>query len=551
MRLINLHTLVVEEFVDSNRPPYVILSHTWGADEVSLQMLRTEGIEHLSGYQKILSFCRQGAANGFEWGWVDTCCIDKISSAELSEAINSMFAWYREADVCYAYLADVQRDGGQTHLVEEQFARSRWFTRGWTLQELLAPSTVVFYLSDWTEYGTKASLQKAISDSTKIPRLALCNFEYGGYSVAQKMSWAANRQTTRIEDVSYCLMGLFGVNMPLLYGEGEKAFIRLQEEIMKTSADLSIFAWTPNNTLQHHTFISVPLLAPNPTFFSDCGDIVNNPRSNCGPYSLTNKGVRIENLPLVEFSRVKDTVEATRSQSSGSAEAFAILHCHRQKSLGNPPPDSTVIGILLQKGGNGVYSRCKYPETLLEVDASLLDSATAETCYIWTWNHAIAPILWREQGWVLRTFADTLSGFSLSKTCVGNIRVREHNSKPAFYLEQLPKWFGFNIFSILEPVGVCFSKHDTNESFAVVFGERAGKAWIDVAVGGVEGDLPRIVASYRTKDESRELSSPVRLNSLDRTSKSLRGSKHVFASIVPGLEDGKRVFLVDVSVRDV
>jgi hypothetical protein len=346
-------------------------------------------------------------------------------------------------------------------------------------------------------------------------------------------------------------MGIFGVNMPLLYGEGEKAFIRLQEEIMKTSADLSIFAWTPNNTLKHVSFTSVPLLASNPTLFSDCGDIVNNPRSNCGPYSLTNKGVRIENFPLVEFSRVKDTVEATRSQSSGSPKVLAILHCHRQKSLGNPPSDSTVIGILLQKGGNGVYSRCIYPGTLFEVDASLLDSATVETCYIWTWNHNIAPILWREQGWVLRTFADTLSGFSLSKTCVGNIRVREHNSKPAFYLEQLPFWFGFNAFTIVEPAGVFFSKHDTNESFAVVFGGRPGRAWIDVAVGGVEGDLPRIAASYRTKDESRELSSPVRPNSLDRTSKSLRGSKHVFASIVPGLEDGKRVFFVDVSVRNV
>jgi hypothetical protein len=186
MRLINLKTLVVKEFIESDCPPYVILSHTWGADEVSLQMLQTGGVEALAGYEKIKSFCRQGAANGFEWGWVDTCCIDKTSSAELSEAINSMYRWYQEADVCYAYLADVSSNQ-QPDLQKEEFAKSRWFTRGWTLQELLAPSAVVFYLNDWTEYGTKTTLQHIISKITGIPVRALLQ-EAKKFCIAEKMS---------------------------------------------------------------------------------------------------------------------------------------------------------------------------------------------------------------------------------------------------------------------------------------------------------------------------------------------------------------------------
>jgi hypothetical protein len=240
MRLLNVNTLVLKEFIDSDRPPYVILSHTWGAEEVSLQMLHTAKVKTLAGYEKIRNFCCQGAANGFEWGWVDTCCIDKTSSAELSEAINSMYKWYQEADVCYAYIADVHSNTWQPYLTDERFTKSRWFTRGWTLQELLAPSSDVFYLSDWTEYGTKTTLKEAISKFTRIHQKALRR-QIEGSCVLEKMSWVARRQTTRIEDMSYCLLGIFRVNMPLVFGEGERAFMGLQEEIIKKEVDLSIF----------------------------------------------------------------------------------------------------------------------------------------------------------------------------------------------------------------------------------------------------------------------------------------------------------------------
>src|ERR1700733_11317378 len=178
------------------------------------------------------------AADGFHYIWIDTCCIDKASSAELSEAINSTYRWYHESGVCYAYLADVPPNA-----VDDEFAKSRWFTRGWTLQELIAPSTVIFLGKEWQKMGTKSSRQRIISEVTGIPTNILLGGDLERTSIAQKLSWASKRETTRVEDIAYCLMGIFGINMPMLYGEGERAFIRLQEEIMKVSDDHSLFAW--------------------------------------------------------------------------------------------------------------------------------------------------------------------------------------------------------------------------------------------------------------------------------------------------------------------
>jgi hypothetical protein len=302
VRLINLKTYELKEFIDSERPPYVILSHTWEAEEVSLQKLHSQGVEKMAGYKKIRSFCRQGTANGFEWGWVDACCIDKTSSAELSEAINSMYKWYQEAEVCYAYLRDVHRHDGDLF-------SSRWFRRGWTLQELLASSSVVFYVQDWAECGTKTALQQTISRITNIPQAVIGNHkDANSFGVAQKMSWAAGRQTTHPEDMSYCLLGILGVNMPLLYGEGPRAFVRLQEEVMKIGIDPSIFAW-PSSLMKHSPTYWTSFLASSPAAFKNAGDVVAISHTHggptFGPYSMTNKGVRIENLPMVDESLVK------------------------------------------------------------------------------------------------------------------------------------------------------------------------------------------------------------------------------------------------------
>ncbi|CRK20582.1 hypothetical protein BN1723_000395 [Verticillium longisporum] len=187
---------------------------------------------------------RPRAAKGHDHLWIDTCCIDKTSSAELSEAINSMFHRYEQAAVCYVYLADVRAGGRPSAAPLAEIGASEWFRRGWTLQELLAPKTVEFYDADWLFVGTRTSLQRTISEASSIPGRFLSGESHiRSASVAQRMAWAATRQTTRLEDQAYSLMGLFDVNMPLLYGEGKKAFLRLQQEIMKNSADQSLFAW--------------------------------------------------------------------------------------------------------------------------------------------------------------------------------------------------------------------------------------------------------------------------------------------------------------------
>jgi len=255
MRLIETTKLELEEYFGSQVPPYAILSHTWGRGEVSLQEFGGEKADEKFGYVKIKRCCEVAVAQGFKYAWVDTCCIDKSSSAELSEAINSMYRWYQEAEVCYVYLEGVRYSGTWTedpptppnwtknHSLRADFSKSRWFSRGWTLQELIAPPNLMFFNSNWEEIGTKLSLQEALTDITGIPAQVLLRGDLGESSIAQRMSWASWRDTTRIEDLAYCLLGIFDVNMPMLYGEGEYAFIRLQEEIIRNSDDHSIFAW--------------------------------------------------------------------------------------------------------------------------------------------------------------------------------------------------------------------------------------------------------------------------------------------------------------------
>ncbi|KAK1510403.1 HET domain-containing protein [Colletotrichum costaricense] len=249
MRLLNVETRRLQEFF-GEVPRYVILSHTWGNDEVTFQDLDRPDHTKKRGYTKIDGICCLAARNGFKWVWVDTCCIDKTSSAELSEAINSMYKWYKDSSTCCAYLEDVQQ-GDDPSSFDRQLCNSRWFTRGWTLQELLAPETVEFFDAAWENLGTRSSLAPKIESITKIPTDFLERNEESpairSAKIAMRMSWAARRQTTRVEDIAYSLLGIFDVNMPLLYGEGEKAFERLQIEIMKQSSDDSILAWASNS----------------------------------------------------------------------------------------------------------------------------------------------------------------------------------------------------------------------------------------------------------------------------------------------------------------
>jgi len=268
MRLLSTNTLNFKEFfgeVGNGIPHYAILSHTWGPDEVSYRD-HVDGIgPSRQGWAKVRDASKLANEEGFEFLWIDTCCIDKSSSAELSEAINSMFRWYRDAAICYVYLSDVPSSEDPT-LQNSSFSRSRWFTRGWTLQELLAPKELVFTGSDWAEIGNKRCLQAIVSAITQIDVKALDKQSWPEYSIAQKMSWAVGRQTTRLEDEAYCLMGLFNVNMPMLYGEGRRAFSRLQQEILRQSNDQSLFTWAFPEPRHSHTNMS-GLLAPSPEQF--------------------------------------------------------------------------------------------------------------------------------------------------------------------------------------------------------------------------------------------------------------------------------------------
>ncbi|KAK1760086.1 heterokaryon incompatibility protein-domain-containing protein [Echria macrotheca] len=248
MRLLNTREYEMWDFVsDEDKPPYAILSHRWEQDEeVTYQEWENRAnvdITHKNGFRKILEFRAQAAREGFDWVWVDTCCIDKKSSAELSEAINAMFRWYREATICYVYLSDVTLSDISEPEAVEEFEASRWFTRGWTLQELIAPKQARFYTESWQEIGTKSVMCDLLSHITNIDPYILNGGDLETVSVARRMSWASQRHTSRVEDMAYCLLGIFDVNIPLIYGEGKRAFQRLQEAIMVKTHDQSLFAW--------------------------------------------------------------------------------------------------------------------------------------------------------------------------------------------------------------------------------------------------------------------------------------------------------------------
>lgn len=234
---------------------YVMLSHVWGEDEllygdVKLISNILEMSPSSSGILKLQNFCRIAKQRGFLWCWSDTCCIDKSSSAELQESINSMFKWYRNSALTIAFLLDVLES------TPDALKRSRWFTRGWTLQELLAPTAIEFYKGDWTpflvsstgdatplNYKLVPEFVQCLEDIHGIDKSYLVHFSPGLSDVREKLGWMATRRTTKVEDMAYCLLGILDLRLPILYGEGERAFIRLQDEIMKNCDDTGIFDW--------------------------------------------------------------------------------------------------------------------------------------------------------------------------------------------------------------------------------------------------------------------------------------------------------------------
>ena len=319
MWLFNIDTLELKYFTDvESCPPYAALSHRWDDDnenEVTFNDLQShsETVKAKPGYTKLVNASSVARKLLCDWIWVDTCCINKQSSAELQEAINSMWKIYEKCQLCIAYLFDVgiwhdararsldsddEEHSGRLRLATDTnsldipygFSVSEWFSRGWTLQELLAPKEVLFFDGTWFKVGTKRDLRCTIESITGIPAPCLeAGMDYNkrkSYCVATKMSWAASRETTRTEDEAYSLMGLFDVHIPLFYGEGRSAFRRLQEEILRTTSDATVLAFFSLSPRP-----SVHMLASSPDLFQMFRGVSELMASVDQQWNLTNVGL--------------------------------------------------------------------------------------------------------------------------------------------------------------------------------------------------------------------------------------------------------------------
>ncbi|PVI05215.1 hypothetical protein DM02DRAFT_502300, partial [Periconia macrospinosa] len=387
MRLIDVDTIELRTFGERNVPKYAILSHTWGPDEVTYQELSLitrmrsmsknyngqiippnsdgsasesaalmltamemllhgdrnigallpdlseEALMRRQGYAKIVNSAKEAKRLGYEYIWCDTCCIDKSSSSELQESINTMYRWYEESAVCLVYLNDIEPLGSKFTMEEAKnaFARSRW--RGWTLQELIAPRNVQFYFQDWTFMGDRNQFGEALSSATGIPTFVLENGDLNEVSLANRMSWGASRQTTRIEDTAYCLLGIFDIQMPLLYGEGEKAFIRLQEEILKTTDDYSLFAWQAFTQDDKRGSCHRGLLARSPQEFQNCETVERENTPSAFPITSTPIGLRVQ-LEFVPLTKDKNLSLAFIRCTNNMNQRLAI-HLRRLDNTSN------------------------------------------------------------------------------------------------------------------------------------------------------------------------------------------------------------------------
>jgi len=358
LRLLGTRTQppTLREFSAANIPPYAILSHTWGEEEILFHDIGNDTLASKKGIRiskkgdswlskkgaaKVVGCCAEAARRGFDWVWIDTCCIDKSSSAELTEAINSMFPWYRDAEVCYAFLDDLQSSDPI-----DEIRRCRWITRGWTLQELIAPRNVEFYDAEWNRCGSKEEHSVLLSEVTGIPsKLLRGATSIRSFSVATRLSWAAKRQTTRIEDLAYCLLGIFDINMPPLYGEGSKAFLRLQEEILHRNNDMTIFAWRQESNkppVFEQDFTSI--FAESLASFRHSSSL-DGISGDFGSIAITNKGVLFSGgAPL----RVVRAI-----QPPGQAQQYML--CLGNRSISG---STFMDGIILTKIDPNVFYRC-------------------------------------------------------------------------------------------------------------------------------------------------------------------------------------------------
>jgi Heterokaryon incompatibility protein (HET) len=309
------------------RIPFICISHVWydRGRPIEHEVLPEDLEDHSwrkrkrKGADKVLGACeavrkwseqrskalRKAGSKGddqpVEFIWIDTCCVDQKNPAEVSASINSMFRWYSEAIACFVYLHDLEPSSSR----DAKLTKCEWFSRGWTLQELIAAPEAEFYDAGWNPIGNKSAgstMEVDISRITNIDTAILRNAEQlRDCKLSLRMAWAAGRTTRFEEDRAYSLLGIFNVQMPTLYGEGEEsAFRRLQEEIIKYSDDHSIFAWCNPEAAADDT---TGLLAPSARCFQTSSTYRRAPRRSTVPYAMTNKGLSIE-LCLLQLDAV-------------------------------------------------------------------------------------------------------------------------------------------------------------------------------------------------------------------------------------------------------
>ena len=352
---------------------YSILSHRWmfGDGEIMFAdvLSMDSDVKAKAGYPKFAGACTLAKKLNYDFLWIDTCCINRTDSVELGEAINSMYRWYARAKLCIVYLQDVDSLG---HIPE-----SNWFTRGWTLQELIAPRTIHFYNRAWTLLGDKANLSSVLAKRTGIPADVLNNKRPAqAYSLAQRMSWAAKRATTRVEDRAYSLMGLFNVNMPMIYGEREQAFIRLQEQIISKSADESIFVWNLDlleDSTRDAKQVLCGLLATSPTCFADCGDVISNGRSR--GFHISQFGLSIS-LPATQhaFGTYLAPLNVTKAEAAGQC-AILLTKLREENAFARISSESGMSVLMTTTSAN----------KLMEFNVSLQPTETPFDIYPGFW----------------------------------------------------------------------------------------------------------------------------------------------------------------------
>lgn len=314
---------------------YAIFSHRWTASEPSYKDVCASGSSgslgkyrstKTAGLAKLVQLCETARAIGYKFVWSDTCCIDKDNTAELSEAIHAMYKWYSHSHLCIVHFA------GSSSL--EDFDQEPWFTRGWTLQELLAPRRIKFFDKGWRPFTTldndkkDEALMSTLLRVTRIPRdVIVADNSHGirGHGVWEIMSWAAPRKTSRIEDAAYCLYGLFGVHPSIAYGEGEKAFPNLVEAIAERYHSWDVFAWSGEASERH------PALPSSPVCYARWDKAMVSGEVGMTEFTLMPHGLRLTSVPLIPMVFASETRNSdgesftvTLSPRSDSATALGV-----------------------------------------------------------------------------------------------------------------------------------------------------------------------------------------------------------------------------------